>query len=748
MAPIQQPNFRPFARSGFRVCLFETPIKSVSSGQVSHSIAYALPAMAAVSASGFVAGARLARDAFRARRRAPEAPKVRFPRAQSADTSRRRGTDARFPNDKCQTRLQSRRAVTTATDARDARLSTRPADLERDPLDIVSDTSKRPALPRPRAQALPGPLVPRSPRRFGSASTTKTTPRAFAPWSNAHVKPEPSESWPQSAPAPAPPPPDRTALAALDAKAEEAREASERAQRELYDASARLKQTEAPLAEARQRHNEASRKVDELLVKLQVAEDALTRAEGNYDPTASANDAAVRAKHDAGAAMADLTREAKAAGEEASAARARLDEKRQVLRDAESREKIAVAAAAAAADEMDDADRALIDADAQFQRAHLRAVELGDQHAAARLVNDAPELVAAARDKARAAKDDVAKARAALDTASSVQLRALSRAESSIENAEKCGELCKFALSERHEAQTFYDAAVTYRDEKRASFRDAVDAASSVRQKAVSSQQNFAGSLERLYAARAQVSLAKSAVERAVFVMNDRASELELVQDEQDLAKAEKAMAERVDETSAFALREALEETSRTQHAVLAAESARDAEAAAEAAAAEARAARVAAEAAERDTKRIEQSWTLAAKLAEAEAAAVEGFAAPEEAAREAGMRFANEAARLARELDSAEAEAARERAAEEERLRVLQTMEAAKRNRAVGGGPANNAVPLVRATAASRSPPDADAADPVPVPAYARTWFDAEDTESDDDDSDGSVLTVSEWFS
>jgi hypothetical protein len=126
----------------------------------------------------------------------------------------------------------------------------------------------------------------------------------------------------------------------------------------------------------------------------------------------------------------------------------------------------------------------------------------------------------------------------------------------------------------------------------------------------------------------------------------------------------------------------------------------------------------------------------------------VEGFAAPEEAARLAGMRFANEAARLARELDSAEAEAARERAAEEERLRVLQTMEAAKRNRAVGGGPANNAVPLVRATAASRSSPDADAAGPVPVPAYARTWFDAEDTESDDDDSDGSVLTISEWFS
>lgn len=69
-----------------------------------------LPAMAAVSASGIVAGARFPRDALCVRRRAPEAPKVRFPRAKSSDTSRRRRTDARFPTDK----WRVNRAVTTA----------------------------------------------------------------------------------------------------------------------------------------------------------------------------------------------------------------------------------------------------------------------------------------------------------------------------------------------------------------------------------------------------------------------------------------------------------------------------------------------------------------------------------------------------------------------------------------------------------------------------------------------------------
>jgi len=67
--------------------------------------------MAAVSASGIVAGARFPRDALCVRRRAPEAPKVRFPRAKSSDTSRRRRTDARFPTDKWRV---INRAVTTA----------------------------------------------------------------------------------------------------------------------------------------------------------------------------------------------------------------------------------------------------------------------------------------------------------------------------------------------------------------------------------------------------------------------------------------------------------------------------------------------------------------------------------------------------------------------------------------------------------------------------------------------------------
>ena len=132
-------------------------------------------------------------------------------------------------------------------------------------------------------------------------------------------------------------------------------------------------------------------------MKLQVAEDALRRAEGTYDPASSSNDAAARAKkHGAGAAMARLTGEAKAAGEEASRARHVLAEKRDALLDAASAPKSPVAAAAAAADEMDDADRALIDADARFQDTHALAVRLGDQHAAARLLGDAPEAAAAA----------------------------------------------------------------------------------------------------------------------------------------------------------------------------------------------------------------------------------------------------------------------------------------------------------------------------------------------------------------
>lgn len=624
-------------------------------------------------------------------------------------------------------------------------------------------------MPRlPRAQALPAPLVSRSLRRFGSASTTflKTTPlRAFAPWSNAHVTREPTEFWPQSASAPAPPPPDRAALAALEARAEEAREASERAQRELYDASARLKQTEAPVAEARQRHNEASRKVDELLVNLQVAEDALRRAEGTYDPASSSNDAAARAKHGAGATMARLTGEAKAAGEEASRARHALAEKRDALRDAASRRKDAVAAAAAAADEMDDADRALIDADERFQEAHALAIRLGDQHAAARLLGDATSSTAATKKSRDAAAERVGAARAALDAASNAQLRALSLAEQSVADAARLTDAHANSKLECEKAESDYESAVALRDATRAEFRDAVDAASAVRAAAAKAQTAFAGSLERVYAARAGVSLARSAVERAVHVMSDRAAHLDAAVDEQDLASVEKAMTERVADGAAAALDELRGEHSRLAAAVRAAEAALDAEAAAEAAEAEARAARAAAAAADRDTKRVEASWTLAAKVAAAEAAAVEGFSGPEEE-RAAGLLFANEAARLARELDSAEAEAARERAAEAERVRALRAMEAAKRNRAVEGasealpkdalrsssprssrGPANNAVPLRRGFL-NRAPPEgSDDAEARAVPGPARVR--AEETGADEEDEeDASVLTVSEWFS
>ena len=322
------------------------------------------------------------------------------------------------------------------------------------------------------------------------------------------------------------------------------------------------------------------------------------------------------------------------------------------------------------------------------------------------------------------------------------------------------------ASLECENAEARFESAVARRDATRAEFRAAVDAASAVRAAAASSQADFAKSLERVYAARAGVSLARSAVERAVHAASDRAAHLDAAVDEQDLASVEKAMAERVADRAAAALDELRGETSRLASAVRAAEAARDAEAAAEAAEAEARAARAAAAAADRDTKRVEASWTLAAKVAEAEAAAVEGFSGPEEE-RAAGLLFANEAARLARELDSAEAEAARERAAEAERVRALRAMEAAKRNRAVEGasealpkdaspsprssrGPANNAVPLRRAFL-NRAPPegsdDADAR-AVPGPARVRAEGTGADEEDEEDEEDASVLTVSEWFS
>ena len=303
-------------------------------------------------------------------------------------------------------------------------------------------------------------------------------------------------------------------------------------------------------------------------MKLQVAEDALRRAENTYDPASSSNDAAARAKHGAGAAMARLTGEAKAAGEEASRARHVLAEKRDALLDAASRRKDAVAAAAAAADEMDDADRALIDADARFQDVHALAVRLGDQHAAARLLGDAPEAAAATRSKLDAAAARVGAARAALDAASDAQLRALFVAEQSVDDAARLTDAHARASLECENAEARFESAVALRDATRAEFRAAVDAASAVRAAAAASQADFAKSLERVYAARAGVSLARSAVERAVHAASDRAAHLDAAVDEQDLASVEKAMAERVADRAAAALDELRGETSRLASAV------------------------------------------------------------------------------------------------------------------------------------------------------------------------------------
>ena len=81
-----------------------------------------LPAMAAVSASGMVAGARLSQDTLLcARRRAPEAPKVRFG-APNLPT-RRVGAEPMRVSQR-QVARRSRRYEGEATETRDARLST------------------------------------------------------------------------------------------------------------------------------------------------------------------------------------------------------------------------------------------------------------------------------------------------------------------------------------------------------------------------------------------------------------------------------------------------------------------------------------------------------------------------------------------------------------------------------------------------------------------------------------------------
>ena len=471
----------------------------------------------AVSASGIVAGARFPRDALCVRRRAPEAAKVRFPRAKSSDTSRRRRTDARFPTTSGASIAPLRRRGDG--DARRASFDKqRPADLEPpEPLGIFSDILTPCLAFRARAGASHPPHLALSPPiRLGvndlPENENDAAPRVRALVQRArHARAERTRVLAAERLGARPPPPDRAALAALEARAEEAREASERAQRHLYDASARLKQTEAPVAEARQRHNEASRKVDELLVKLQVAEDALRRAEGTYDPASSSNDAAARAKHGAGAAMARLTGEAKAAGEEASRARHVLAEKRDALLDAASRRKTP-----------SPPPRRRGRDGRRRPRAHRRGRALPGYARARGPARRSARRGEAARRRARGGGgggsklDAAAAARArrsrALDAASNAQLRALFVAEQSVDDAARLTDAHARASLECENAEARFESAVALRDATRAEFRAAVDAASAVRAAAASSQADFAKSLERCTPrARAGVSARRGA---------------------------------------------------------------------------------------------------------------------------------------------------------------------------------------------------------------------------------------------
>ena len=161
-----------------------------------------------------------------------------------------------------------------------------------------------------------------------------------------------------------------------------------------------------------------------------------------------------------------------------------------------------------------------------------------------------------------------------------------------------------------------------------------------MRAAAASSQADFAKSLERVYAARAGVSLARSAVERAVHAASDCAAHLDAAVDEQDLASVEKAMAERVSpiapppRSTSFAARRPA-----SPPPVRAAEAARGAEAAAEAAG-EARAARAAAAAADRDTKRASRrAGRSPRRWRRRKPPPWRGFSGPEEEARRVALR-------------------------------------------------------------------------------------------------------------
>lgn len=566
-----------------------------------------------------------------------------------------------------------------------------------------------------------------------------------------------TDAWPVSTP-PKDTAPSRERLEQLEQAATEAKLASDRASQELYDASALLKQTAAPLASAKQNHAEQTQTVEALLIKLQVAEDGLTRADGNYTPVAVSNENAVRAKHTAGTNMSELTKLAKEAGEEVELAKARLEQCRLSLSEADVRKGNAVTLAAQTAGDMDTADKSLVDADSTFQRLHLSTIKLGDQVAAAKLVKDFAAMEHL-KGELRTAKTELDSSRNQLDVAAANQMRALQKAEEAIDQAEVVQSEHAFVLEQYTEAEGYLKEITQTRDSLREQFRNAMSDASSIRTKATETQSNFTSALERLYAARAQVSVNKSAVERAVAVLGDYQRNLEVMSDKQDTASIHKQMAERVAERSAEIYQNAKREAGTYGQLVVASEAALDSIAAAEAAAAEAQKARAHADLNKRDIGRVEHAWTLAAKVAEAEAAAVEGFSLEESTAKER----ANEAARLQRELDMSELIAAKERVTEEDRLRVLEMMEMAKRNRAMDmASKTNTLAGKYSVSSSGKSSGDKWPAAPrtqknnaVPV----KRPFKFVDTECDavgvtaasasaEEEEEDTGMSISEWFS
>ena len=595
------------------------------------------------------------------------------------------------------------------------------------------------------------------PKRRGDA----TVSNAFASWSNAHQKIDvvtdsaKTPAWPTGVSPPKETAPCRETLAQLELVADDAKAASHRAQTELYDASSRLKQTESPLATASQNHGEQQQKVDAAVANLRAAEDQMQRADANYAPVAFSNDAAVRAKHSSGTAMSDLTHSVKAKAEEVLVAKQRVDELKLLLGNAETKRDSGVSLAALAADEMDKSERHLVNCDTQFRHMHGLVVKLSDELAAAKLVRDVttPHLETL-KTHLLEKKRDLEHARNALDVAAANQLRAVSIAEQSIAQVERVGKEHGLALGRFDLGEAFSKTVTSEKDALREQFQRAVSSASAVREKASATQQNFAEALARVYAARAELATKTHSVEVAVSILGDFEGLLEKASVAQDVASIDKQMAERLSARSGEIFDAAKKKASDYARLVVASEAVLDAEWASEAAHAEAQKARASADLSKKDISRVEHAWALAARVAEAEAAAVEGFSLETAAAKER----ANEAAALQRELHVQEANSAKERVAEQDKLRVLEMMEMAKRNRAMdmksktsglagkyagGSGDAqtqrNNAVPLRRPFQFQDTVED-ETSQPVSVGAVQSVGANEEDEETG--------MSIRKWFS